>query len=102
MKFKVKTTSFVEATSWRDAEYQIEQQLPDADQIESEPISKSSNDLLIFAITAKIEEEHRKIFFEADDDIEYIKGLTELRSKARIWIANVLDEVIASNEELWS
>ncbi len=101
MKFKVKTTSFVEATSWRDAEYQIEQQLSDADQIVSEPISKSSNDLLIFAITAKIEEEHRKIFFEEEEE-EYYQKLTILKGKSIRWLSNVLDEVISSNEELWS
>lgn len=101
MKFKVKTTSFVEASSWRDAEHQIEQQLVDADQIESEPISKSSNDLLVFAITAKIEEEHRKIFFEEGQE-EYYEKLTLLKGKATRWLTNVLDEAITSNEELWS
>lgn len=102
MKFKVKTTSFIEATSWRDAEHIIEQQLPDADQIESEPISKSSTDLLIFAITAKVEDMHRKIYFDSNDDEEYKQKLVWLKMKTANWLDNVLNEVLDSNEELWS
>jgi len=102
MKFKVKTTSFVEATSWRNAEHQIEQQLIDADQIESEPISKSSTDLLIFAITAKIEDMHRKIYFDSNDEEEYKEKLVWLRIKTATWLDNILDDVLASNEEIWS
>ena len=100
MKIKVKATHYVEASSWREAEYKVEQGDSIPDEIESEPISRSGQDLLHFAISAKLEDEHRKIFFNDTD--EYDKNLIELKNNMEIWLRNGLDHIIANNEQLWS
>jgi hypothetical protein len=99
MRIKVKATHYVEASNWREAEYKVEQGDSTPVEIESEPMSKSPQDLLHFAISAKLEEEHRKIFFNSED---YSKDLADLREKMYTWLKNGLELVISNNENLWS
>jgi hypothetical protein len=101
MKIKVKATHYVEASSWREAEYKVEQGDSTPVEIESEPSSKSPLDLLYFAIAAKLEDEHRKIFFESDG-AEYETKMQELREKMDIWLKNGMEHIISANEFLWS
>lgn len=102
MKIKVKATHYVEAPSWREAEYKVEQGDSTPEEIESEPSSKAPLDLLHYAIAAKLEEEHRKIFFDCADKEDYEANMDKLREEMHIWLTNGLEHIIKSNEYLWS
>lgn len=99
MKFKIKATHYVDAPSWVEAEKQVEQGLSDADRIESEPLSKAPADIIKFGISSKIYEQHTKIYFDGPDDYE--ENMNRLRNSVRLWILNITEEIIRSNEQEW-
>jgi hypothetical protein len=101
MKYKIKANYFVKAPSWIEAEKQVEQGLVEADTIESEPISKSPTDIVTFGIASRIYEEHTKIFFSANTQEEYEEEVDNLKSKINIWLTNIVEDIINSNEQEW-
>lgn len=101
MKVKVTATHYVEASTWFEAEKQVEQRLSDPDTIESEPAGSDPRDMIIFAIASKIYQEHNKIFFDPEIDKTYEEKLEELKRKITIWLDNTVEDVIKTNEQDW-
>ena len=101
MKFKVTATYYVDAANWVEAENKVENKQELADQIESDPVGKSPRDYIMFGISTKIHDMHNKIFFEPETDKTYEEKLAKLRNEASIWLDNLLEEVIRSNESNW-
>ena len=102
MKYKVTTTSYVEASNWIDAEEQVEKKLIDPDQIDSEPADRTPRDYVMFGISSKISEEHNKIFFDPHITESYEVKVERLKAQMSNWLDNLLEEVIKGNEENWS
>ena len=100
MRFKVKATYFIDAANWEEAEIQVENNLAEADQIDSEPATKSPTDIITYGIASKISDKHRKIFFGDID--EYEEKSNELKQITLDWLENLMEEVFASNKENWS
>lgn len=101
MKFKVRATYYVEAPSWTEAEQRVEQKLIDTDQIDSEPADKTARDMVMYGISTKIYNEHNQIFFDPNLDKTYEEKLEILKTKTGIWLENLLEEIVKSNEQSW-
>lgn len=102
MKYKIKATHFVEAPDWTIAEQIVERNLSEPDQIDSEPVSKSPRDIIMYGLASKIFETHQKIFFESDDyGKTYEQKLESLKAETNIWLNGILNELISNNEEHW-
>lgn len=102
MKFKIVATHYVEATDRYSAEFLVEQQSSQPDQIDSLPAGQTPFDIVMFGVSEKLAKEHHDIFFNSRADDEYANKCQELRERTKIWLDSILEQVITSNEENWA
>ncbi len=101
LKYKIRAKYYVDAVSWAEAEKQVEQGLIEADSIDSEPVSRSPTDIVMFGIASKIYDEHTKIFYTSTDQEEYKEEVEKLKEKINIWVTNIVEDLISNNEQEW-
>tara|TARA_Y100000034_G_scaffold136800_1_gene215900 strand:+ start:24307 stop:24615 length:309 start_codon:yes stop_codon:yes gene_type:complete len=100
LKIKVIATHYVEAPTWVEAEQQVEQQLVQPDEIESEPTSHAPKDVVMFGVASKLYNEHNKIYFDSEPE-EYEERVESLKISMMNWLENIVDDIIISNEDEW-
>lgn len=98
MKFKVVAVSYVEASDWKTAEEAVEHKLVEPTEITSQPTLDSPEQYIEYGIQKKILKEQADLYFK---DMIYEVSVQKLKTRAKIWLENILEDCFRKNEGNW-